>query len=56
MEHRLEKAKSLLLAGDGVSAQEVAYMAGRSHFSQAFKKRYGVAPNNYLKLNGKGGL
>lgn len=53
MEHRLEKAKSLLLAGDGVSAQEVAYMAGfknRSHFSQAFKKRYGVAPNNYLKI------
>lgn len=53
MERRLEKAKSLLLE-KGVSAQEVGYMVGfknRSHFSQAFKKRFGYAPNNYLKLS-----
>ena len=52
-EHRLEKAKKMLLE-DGVSAQEVSYMVGfknRSHFSQAFKKQYGYAPANYLKLN-----
>lgn len=51
MEHRLEKAKDLLKE-QKVSAQEVGYMVGfknRSHFSQAFKKRYGYAPTNYLK-------
>ena len=51
MEHRLDKAKSLLLE-NGASAQEVGYMVGfknRSHFSQAFKKRFGLAPVNYLK-------
>lgn len=53
MEHRLEKARHLL-AEKGASAGEVGYMVGfknRSHFSQAFKKRYGCAPNNYLKLS-----
>lgn len=53
MEHRLEKAKRMLLE-EGVSAHEVGYMVGfknRSHFSQAFKKQYGYAPANYLKLN-----
>ena len=52
-EHRLAKAKQMLLE-EGVSAQEVSYMVGfknRSHFSQAFKKQYGYAPANYLKLN-----
>lgn len=45
MEHRLEKAKSLLLAGDGVSAQEVAYMAGfknRSHFPRRSRSGTGL--------------
>ena len=41
-----------LLLENGASAQEVGYMVGfknRSHFSQAFKKRFGLAPVNYLK-------
>ena len=53
MEHRLEKAKTLLLENTA-TAQDVAYMVGfknRSHFSQAFKKRFGYAPSNYLKLS-----
>ena len=57
MEHRLERAKSLLLAG-GITAQEVGYRVGfknRSHFSQAFKKRYGCAPAYYQRQSpGKG--
>lgn len=51
MEHRLEKAKTLLLENTA-TAQDVGYMVGfknRSHFSQAFKKRFGCAPSNYLK-------
>ena len=55
MEHRLERAKSLLLAG-GITAQEVGYRVGfknRSHFSQAFKKRYGCAPAYYQRQNRK---
>lgn len=51
LEHRLEKAKELLL-GSEVSAQEVGYMVGfknRSHFSQAFKKHFGCAPDNYRR-------
>lgn len=54
MEHRLEKAKTLLLE-KGVTAQDVGYMVGfknRSHFSQAFKKKFGYAPVNSLKLSG----
>lgn len=57
LEHRLERAKSLLLAG-GITAQEVGYRVGfknRSHFSQAFKKRYGCAPAYYQRQSpGKG--
>lgn len=52
-EHRLEKARTLLLENK-IPAQEICYMVGfknRSHFSQAFKKRYGCAPANYLKMN-----
>lgn len=53
MEHRLDKAKRMLENGMGL-AQDVGYSVGfknRSHFSQAFKKRYGYAPNDYVKLN-----
>lgn len=52
IEHRLEKAKAMLLKSD-VPAQDVGYMVGfknRSHFSQAFKKRYGYAPDNYRRM------
>lgn len=51
MEHRLDRAKQLLESGTGL-AQEVGYSVGfknRSHFSQAFKKRYGYAPSEYVK-------
>lgn len=51
IEHRLEKARHLLLA-NVATAQDVGYMVGfksRSHFSQAFKRRYGCAPGNYSK-------
>ena len=53
MEHRLEKAKKLLLENIS-TAQDVGYLVGfknRSHFSQAFKKRFGHAPSNYLRLS-----
>lgn len=49
-ESRLERAHHLLLAGSG-SVSEVAYAVGfdnLSHFSQAFRKRYGVAPSSLL--------
>ena len=53
MEHRLDMAKRLLVER-GVSATDVGYIVGfknRSHFSQAFKRRFGYAPNNYVKLS-----
>ena len=52
MERRLDMAKHLLQNGKG-PAQDVGYCVGfknRSHFSQAFKKRFGYAPSNYVKL------
>lgn len=52
MEHRLDMAKRLLENGKGL-AQDVGYSVGfknRSHFSQAFKKRFGYAPSDYVKL------
>ena len=53
MERRLEKAKTLLLENTA-TAQDVGYLVGfknRSHFSQAFKKKFGYSPSNYLKLS-----
>ena len=52
MERRLDMAKRLLESGKG-QAQEIGYSVGfknRSHFSQAFKKRFGYAPSDYIKL------
>lgn len=51
IEHRLDKAKQLLIENIA-TAQDIGYMVGfknRSHFSQAFKKKFGCAPSNYLK-------
>ena len=49
-ERRLQRAQALLSARRG-SVSEVAYAAGfdnLSHFSQAFRKRFGVAPSSLL--------
>lgn len=49
-ERRLLRAQALLAAHRG-SVSEVAYAAGfdnLSHFSQAFRKRFGVAPSSLL--------
>jgi AraC-like DNA-binding protein len=49
-EHRLRRAEALLRAHRG-NVSEVAYAVGfdnLSHFSQAFRKRYGVAPSSLL--------
>jgi len=48
---RMSKAKKLLLGTDK-TAKEIAYETGYSspqHFSTAFKKQYGVAPNSIRK-------
>lgn len=44
---RMQRAALLLRRGDGLSLDQVAQRVGfksRSHFSQAFKKHYGVSP------------
>ena len=54
-EHRLERAKELMIK-NGLTAQDAGYTAGfknRSHFSQAFKKMYGHAPSEYIKMKVK---
>lgn len=54
-EHRLERAKELMIKY-GLTAQDAGYTAGfknRSHFSQAFKKMYGHAPSEYIKMKVK---
>lgn len=51
IEHRLERAKELL-ANQNIPIQDVGFMVGfknRSHFSQAFKKHFGYAPNQLIK-------
>ncbi len=48
-ERRLEQAQQLLISTDS-SVSEIAYRSGFkdvSHFSQAFKKRYGLSPTEY---------
>ena len=49
-ERRLARAQNLLRERRG-SVSEIAYAVGfdnLSHFSQAFRKRYGVAPSSLL--------
>jgi AraC-like DNA-binding protein len=49
--HRMEKARQLLIAGE-VSICEAARHVGfasRSYFAAAFRKKYGVSPNEYLR-------
>lgn len=46
-EHRLELAKQIL-AQEGISATDACFRVGfknRSHFSTAFKRRFGYAPS-----------
>ncbi len=46
-EHRLERAHEMLTQGKAVAA-DVYFLVGfknRSHFSTAFKKRYGISPS-----------
>ncbi|MEL0603974.1 helix-turn-helix transcriptional regulator [Pseudoalteromonas undina] len=50
---RLDKAKSWLVL-DGKSIGEVSFLLGYSHvssFTTAFKKRFGVTPNNFRKTH-----
>jgi len=49
--HRLERAR-VLLDADRLSVSEVAYSVGYlnlSHFSAAFRQRYGMNPSDYLR-------
>lgn len=51
---RLEHARELLVSG-GVTVSEVAYQIGYqslSHFSRAFRERYGLNPKEYSHLRG----
>ncbi|MCM0756505.1 AraC family transcriptional regulator [Desulfovibrio aminophilus] len=53
--HRLELARELL-ADDRMSVSEVAYRVGYlnlSHFSQAFRSRYGTNPSDYSRACGR---
>lgn len=49
-EHRMQKAREILLHGDS-NVTEAAYAVGYqslSHFSEAFKKRFGLLPRDFL--------
>lgn len=52
METRLTYARNLLKSGK-LNIKELAYQSGFSsttHFSNSFKKRYGVSPSEYLRV------
>ncbi|WP_100405229.1 response regulator [Bacillus solitudinis] len=50
--YRMEKAKSLLKGGENVTevCKKVGYYTTR-HFSQVFKKYYGMTPGDYKKIH-----
>ncbi len=53
---RLEKARDILLSGDGGSIKHIANTVGYDdvyHFSKLFKKYYGISPLYYKKTNGQ---
>jgi len=53
-EYRLERARELLVSGD-VTVSEAAYQIGYqslSHFSRAFRERYGLNPKDYGRVRG----
>jgi AraC-like DNA-binding protein len=53
-DYRLEHARELLVSG-GMTVSEVAYQIGYqnlSHFSRAFRERYGLNPKEYGRLRG----
>lgn len=53
-EYRLERARGLLVSGD-VTVSEAAYQIGYqslSHFSRAFRERYGLNPKDYGRVRG----
>ena len=55
--HRMEKARQLLIEGE-VNITEAARHVGfanRSYFAAAFRKKYGVAPSEYLRQTRKSG-
>jgi AraC family transcriptional regulator, transcriptional activator of the genes for pyochelin and ferripyochelin receptors len=53
-DYRLERAREMLVCG-GVTVSEAAYQIGYqslSHFSRAFRGRYGLNPKDYGQLRG----
>ena len=55
--HRMETARQLLIEGE-VNITEAARHVGfanRSYFAAAFRKKYGVAPSEYLRQTRKSG-
>ena len=53
-DYRLERAREMLVSG-GVTVSEIAYQIGYqslSHFSRAFRERYGLNPKDYGRLRG----
>ena len=53
---RLEKARDILVSGEGGSIKAIANSVGYDdvyHFSKLFKKHYGISPLYYRKTMGK---
>ncbi|MEA4855394.1 AraC family transcriptional regulator [Solidesulfovibrio sp.] len=53
-DYRLERAREMLVSG-AVTVSEAAYQIGYqslSHFSRAFRERYGLNPKEYGRLRG----